>query len=500
MEYLEGQTLRDRLRTLNGPLPLPEAVRIASALCDALEYAHQRGVIHRDIKPDNVHLLPDGRVKLTDFGIARITHEDSLTLDGQVFGTPSYMSPEQVVGRAIDTRSDLFSLGVVLYEMLSGRKPFTGDSVVTITYRIMHDEMPAISGLPPAMDALLRRTMAKNAEDRIHTAGELRAGLNAAARGQHNFATTAPSGLSAPSLAPSATIGYSTQTRQSVAPGRSHTTGAAGLGPPSVVGTMVHPAVPEAYARPSGSGAWTILKALLIVALTGGLVAGGGWAIKTAYQNHRLSTRQDAERESLARAVNLYNARQYGQAMPLFDRLVKSATNPDARRQATQGLLYCYRQMGAEASRRRDLAAAESWYSAAVNLAPEDAQARRELDDVLRARGAAPSTSAPSLPASPSATILPPPASAPGPVSASPTSAGNASPKSTADFQNQNAARASVAAQLLQQGDTAAQNGDMERAMRLWQQAQQQGPGSPAALAAGDRIYKYSAANPPKFF
>jgi serine/threonine-protein kinase len=160
MEYLEGQTLRERLQ--NGPLPLSEAVRIISVLCDALSYAHARGVIHRDIKPDNVHLLPGGEVKLTDFGIARITHEESLTLDGQIFGTPSYMSPEQVVGKHIDSRSDIFSLGILLYEMLSGRKPFTGDSVVTITYRILHDDLPGLPSVPVIVDSVVRRAAAKD--------------------------------------------------------------------------------------------------------------------------------------------------------------------------------------------------------------------------------------------------------------------------------------------------------------------------------------------------
>lgn len=138
MEYLEGHNLRNELDT-HGLLPVEKAINITKEVLEALEYAHQHGVIHRDIKPDNIQLLPDGRVKLTDFGIARLTFEPNITMDGQVFGTPSYMSPEQVVGKEIDARSDLFGVGVVLYEMLAGKKPFGGDSVVSITYAIMNN-------------------------------------------------------------------------------------------------------------------------------------------------------------------------------------------------------------------------------------------------------------------------------------------------------------------------------------------------------------------------
>ena len=137
MEFLDGKTLRNELDT-KGFLPPEKATEIAKAVLEGLEYAHTKGVIHRDIKPDNIQLLTSGAIKLTDFGIARLTFEPNLTMDGQVFGTPSYMSPEQVVGRDIDARSDLFSVGVVLYEMMSGSKPFPGDSVVTITYSIMN--------------------------------------------------------------------------------------------------------------------------------------------------------------------------------------------------------------------------------------------------------------------------------------------------------------------------------------------------------------------------
>jgi serine/threonine-protein kinase len=172
MEFLQGQSLRDVLRQ-RGSLPLQEALRIAVGVAEGLQYAHHNGVVHRDIKPDNVHLEPDGRVVITDFGIARLTFEPTLTADGQIFGTPSYMSPEQVTGKGIDKRSDLFSLGVMLYEMVAGRKPFTGDSVITITYNIMNMEPPPLPGAPPGLDQVIRRAMAKEPARRYSSAAEM---------------------------------------------------------------------------------------------------------------------------------------------------------------------------------------------------------------------------------------------------------------------------------------------------------------------------------------
>lgn len=182
MEFLEGQSLRDVLRQ-RGVLPAPEALRIAADVADALEYAHRHGVVHRDVKPDNVHLEPDGRVVITDFGIARLTFEPSLTADGQIFGTPSYMSPEQVKGGDLDKRSDIFSLGVMLYEMLSGRKPFTGDSVITITYNIMNAEPPPLTG-PQGVDAIIRCALAKDMRYRYPSAAQMAEDLRSLAQGQ----------------------------------------------------------------------------------------------------------------------------------------------------------------------------------------------------------------------------------------------------------------------------------------------------------------------------
>ncbi|MEN6521472.1 MAG: serine/threonine-protein kinase [Armatimonadota bacterium] len=172
MELLGGQTLREVIQ-MRGALPVKEAVDIALQLCNALAWAHQNNVVHRDVKPENVQILPGGHVKLTDFGIARIMSEPSITVDGQVFGTPSYMSPEQVSGKQIDGRSDIFALGVVLYEMLAGQKPFSGDTVVTITYNIMNSEPAAPPGMPPYLVGIVRKAMAKDPNMRFQTIEEM---------------------------------------------------------------------------------------------------------------------------------------------------------------------------------------------------------------------------------------------------------------------------------------------------------------------------------------
>ena len=201
MELLEGQNLREILQ-VKGVLSLDEALNIAEQVLNALIVAHSHGVIHRDIKPENIHILPSGIVKLTDFGIARITFEPSLTMEGEVFGTPSYMSPEQIRGLNLDGRSDLFSLGVVMYEMLSGRKPFTGDSPVTITYNILSQQPEPIPGLPLPVWEVIRKALEKNPENRFRDAEEM---LNSLKKARELISptvsrvSTPPPSVSAPS-------------------------------------------------------------------------------------------------------------------------------------------------------------------------------------------------------------------------------------------------------------------------------------------------------------
>lgn len=181
LEYLDGHTLRNEVDT-KGFLPIDRATEIAIAVLEGLSHAHSKGVIHRDIKPDNIQILSNGEVKITDFGIARLTFQPNLTMDGQVFGTPSYMSPEQVVGREIDARSDLFSVAIVLYEMISGQKPFAGDSVVTITYAIMNKEPQQPSQATWALWQVLSRALDKSPQLRYASATEMVEALREANR------------------------------------------------------------------------------------------------------------------------------------------------------------------------------------------------------------------------------------------------------------------------------------------------------------------------------
>ncbi len=175
MEFLEGNDL-DKYCKKENLLPLKKVLEICAKVCDALDYAHQKGIVHRDIKPANIVLLKNGEVKVTDFGIARIT-SSSKTQTGIILGTPSYMSPEQVLGKKVDGRSDIFSLGVVLYELSTGEKPFKGESIATLMYQIANVPHPSprlINDLiPTAGEEIINRALEKDLEKRYQRSSEM---------------------------------------------------------------------------------------------------------------------------------------------------------------------------------------------------------------------------------------------------------------------------------------------------------------------------------------
>src|SRR5580698_10037650 len=181
MEFVDGRPLSALLRA-TGAIDSVRAAEIGAPVAAALSYAHRHGVIHRDVKPGNVLITEDGQVKVTDFGIARaVNTEESLTQTGAVMGTAAYFSPEQAEGLGVDARSDIYSLGVVLYEMAVGRPPFTGDSPVAVASKHVRDQpvLPreANPTVPPALEAVIMKAMAKNPDDRYASAEELRADL-----------------------------------------------------------------------------------------------------------------------------------------------------------------------------------------------------------------------------------------------------------------------------------------------------------------------------------
>lgn len=182
MEYVAGHSLTRLVADDHGKLPLLPALQLVEEVAEALHYAHGEGVIHRDIKPANILLTPEGRAKLADFGIARMD-QSHLTLPGRLMGSPAYMAPEQMKGEATDGRSDLFALGVVLYRLSTGYRPFQGNSTATVCYKLLRqDPLPPSalnSELPPALDDLLNKAMAKDPAQRFQTGEEMALAIRA---------------------------------------------------------------------------------------------------------------------------------------------------------------------------------------------------------------------------------------------------------------------------------------------------------------------------------
>ncbi len=343
MEYLEGFTLRDQIKS-GGPLPLAEVVDYSLQLCSALAYAHANGVVHRDIKPENVQVLPGGHIKLTDFGIARLMGEPSITQDGQVFGTPSYMSPEQVAGKAIDQRSDIFSLGVLIYEMVAGQKPFTGDGIVTITYNIMNLEPSPPPGAPPYLVGVIRKAMSKDPNMRYQTADAMADDI----RNQHAdgaYTVDAMGYGAAPHPLGGASQAYQHQPSVPITPyGTPIPSSNSGVSPDPFAQPNIPHAAPVVLPPPPPRE--PILSAdtrnflgifSLIIALIGMLVFAG-WAVNLAFKSYQVASTSGAAAQDDDQGNKLYQRGDTQAAIEQWQRAITVSPDSDAAKKAREAV------------------------------------------------------------------------------------------------------------------------------------------------------------------
>jgi serine/threonine protein kinase len=319
MEFIDGRALSSILRTA-GPLHPDRAAEIAADVALALDYAHRHQVIHRDVKPGNVLITDEGQVKVTDFGIARAVNTDeSLTQTGAVMGTATYFSPEQAEGLGVDARSDIYSLGVVLYEMVAGRPPFLGDSPVSVASKHVREQAPAPRqfnpSIPQDLEAIILKCMAKSPEYRYATGGDLRVDLLRFREGRAVGAGPVPTG----------------ETQAQVLPG--HTQAIPQVQPPYVEDE-----------EPSRTGLYVAVLILLLIALA--VVIGflgntlGWWHIgsssSTSFALPSVTNEQVLAAESTLHAKGLKTVTQTEPSIA-SQRDVVLSTNPTGGTQVKKG-------------------------------------------------------------------------------------------------------------------------------------------------------------------
>jgi len=293
MELVEGKSVQ-ALLDAGHAFPLPRVLRIMEQTCGALQFAHERNVVHRDIKPANIMLTGDDTVKVTDFGTAKILQFGTVQQTAHVMGTPSYMSPEQVKGRAVDGRSDIFSLGVMLYEMITGEKPFPGQSITTVIYKIVNEEpVPPRQLNPsihPGISAAVMKALAKEPEDRYQSCREMLEDLRnyrAVAGVEGNPRSTLVMG--GQQAAPGVTVAMNPGGLRGMHAGNPQSTpanrlAAIGAGNPMQMPPLRRTGAMPAYQEPKKTNvAGTILAALLLL----GVIVYGAYKLRPVFNDAR---------------------------------------------------------------------------------------------------------------------------------------------------------------------------------------------------------------------
>jgi serine/threonine-protein kinase len=376
MEYLEGRSLRKVIEE-EGQISPERAVEIACKICNALGYAHSKSVVHRDIKPDNIQVLPSGEIKITDFGIARIMEEPTLTADGQVFGTPSYMSPEQVAGKDLDCRTDLFSLGVVLFEMLTGRKPFAGDTVVTITYNIMNQEVTVPPTIPFHLERVIKRSLMKDPNLRYGSAAEMAADLVSQDTGRYGF-------FSPPQPADDMTqlLGPIFSPPPPAPPQRPVSADPfAGMKP----GYLSMPRVPS---QPIISeDAWYFIKVMMTVVFICGIVISFAWALNTAYQGYSDRARQGKIDQVVRKADDYIKQQSYQSAASEYELAAKMYNDPRKQADMRHNEAECYIAVGDPYFNAGDYDQARIWWQKASDVDPDGTDTKDRSARLLLQQG-----------------------------------------------------------------------------------------------------------------
>jgi len=439
MEFLEGDSLRKVLDT-QGRLPVEKAVDIATQVCNGLGYAHTNSVVHRDVKPDNIQILPNGQVKITDFGIARIMEEPTLTADGQVFGTPSYMSPEQIAGKPLDCRTDIFSLGIVLYEMLAGEKPFAGDTVVTITYNIMNQDLNVPPIIPMYLERVIRRALSKDPTQRYMSTADMAAELdpkNAAYApssadpfAANNTTIQAPAGFygaSTPNQSPRVFYGPSTPSQ---APSGFYGPSAQQPSIPADPFTNLKPgdlSFPKVPSKPLFSeDTRYFFKVFLTVMAICGILIFYLWALETSYQNRAGALRVGEAQQLMKSGADYFNQKSYEAALEQYDKAYSRATEQNDKKlinEIRHNQAECCVALGNQYYQPGTESTAIIWWQKALDKEPFNPDA---LENIANA--------------------------------------------------------------YLVMGDQASRANDINSARQFWTKAQQAAPGSNSGLTAGDRL------------